>query len=198
MKKLILLLCCTPFLSFSQNISIRTFPVYLGFYWSPDLPYIGSTIGVDYHIDEKKSISTNFTIKSIDLNDNSAVVYDWVIGKKNYSKKDFFLTQNIRICVWDENDAEYWDYDTIYINQTNRIAIGPEISFGKRIYFSSYKHFFLECSMSFAIGGYLENSINKIESIDEESYRLLIEEEKKKTTGLYLAPNLLIQIGYRF
>ena len=68
MKKILLLLLLNiPLLVSSQGISIRTMPVYLGFMYSPDFPYGASNIGVDFHLNEERSIACNFKLRSIDL-----------------------------------------------------------------------------------------------------------------------------------
>jgi len=197
MKKILLLLIIIPFLTFSQGISVRTFPVYVGFMYSPDFPYGASNIGLDYHINDEKAIACNFKIRSIDLVDNSASVYDFVAGIKNYSVKNYFISYNIRTRIWDENrfTMPSYDDDIVYHDETNKFSVGPDISFGKRMYFSSYHHFFLDLGVSLALG------VSFIEDINlekEESTGALIKDDTINSTELYISPNIMFQIGYKF
>ncbi len=60
MKKLLLLFLIPPLFSNAQGLSVHAFPVYIGFLATPDNPYIATTFGADYHLDEKRAIATNF------------------------------------------------------------------------------------------------------------------------------------------
>ena len=193
MKKCLFLILFFPLILSSQEISIRALPLYLGFY-GYDYPYLGSSLGIDYYINESECIGTNIGIKSIDLSDNTAVVYTIKSGLKKFTKKHYFIAYNIKLCIWDENNSEYWDNDTIYSYQDNRASIGPEISFGKRIYFSSYNRFFLEFDLSVGGGGYIQTSTSKREIIKDN----LITRIRENDVGLYLSPGFIIQIGYKF
>jgi len=180
-----------------QGFSVHTFPVYIGFLGTPDNPYIATTFGADYHfLDEKRAIVTNFTRKNIDLEDNSALVYDFVAGIKNYSEKNYFISYNIRACIWDENRFIMPSYDDIvYHNETNKFSIGPDISFGKRMYFSSSHHFFLDLGVSLALG------VSFIEYLALEKDELLgvvLKDDTINSTALYISPNMLFQIGFEF
>ena len=197
MKKLLLLFLIFPFFINGQGLSVRTFPVYIGFLGTPDNPYMATTFGADYHLDEKRAIATNFTKKNIDLEDNSALVYDFVAGLKNYSEKNYFISYSIRTCIWDENRfiMPSYDDDIVYHNETNKFSIGPDISFGKRMYFSSSHHFFLDLGVSLALG------VSFIENIDlekDESSGVVLKDDTINSTALYISPNMLFQIGFEF
>ena len=197
MKKLLLLFLIFPLFSNSQGLSVRTFPVYIGFLATPDNPYIATTFGADYHLDEQKAIATNFTKKNIDLQDNSALVYDFIAGIKNYSEKKYFISYNIRTCIWDENRfiMPSYDDDIVYHNETNKFSIGPDISFGKRVYFSSSHHFFLDLGISLALGvSFIEN----INLEKDESSGAVLKDDTINSTTLYISPNMLFQIGFEF
>ena len=197
MKKLLFLFLIFPLFINGQGLSVHTFPVYIGFLGTPDNPYIATTFGADYHLDKKRVIATNFTRKNIDLQDNSALVYDFVAGIKKYSEKNYFIAYNIRTCIWDENRfiMPSYDYDIVYHNETNKFSIGPDISFGKRMYFSSSHHFFLDLGVSLALG------VSFIENIDlekEGSTGVLIKDDTINSTALFISPNMLFQIGFEF
>ena len=198
MKKLLLLFLILPLFINGQGLSVRTFPVYIGFLGTPDNLYKATTFGADYHLDEKRAIATNFTRKNIGMEDNSALVYDFVAGIKNYSEKNYFISYNIRTCIWDENRftmSSYDEDDIVYHSETNKFSVGPDISFGKRMYFSSYHHFFLDLGISLALG------VSFIEDINlekEESTGVLIKDDTINSTELYISPNMLFQIGFEF
>ena len=195
MKKLLLLFLIFPSFINGQGLSVRTFPVYIGFLGTPDNLYKATTFGADYHLDEKRAIATNFTRKNIDMEDNSALVYDFVAGIKNYSEKNYFISYNIRTCIWDE-DRFTIDFDNIvYHNETNKFSIGPDISFGKRMYFSSSHHFFLDLGVSLALG------VSFVENINLEKDELsgvVLKDDTINSTALYISPNMLFQIGFEF
>ena len=114
MKKILFLLSIIPFLTFSQEVSVRTFPVYVGFMYSPDFPYGASNIGLDYHINDAQAIACNFKIRSIDLVDNSADVYDLLLAFKKYNQRNFFGTYGVRTHLWKQGGSLEFD-DIEYI-----------------------------------------------------------------------------------
>ena len=189
-----LLIIIIPFLTFSQEVSVRTLPIYVGFMYSPDFPYAASNIGLDYHINDEKAIACNFKIRSIDLVDNSASVYDLLLAFKRYNQRNFFGTYGIRTHFWKEEGSLQFD-DIEYIDKINRYSIGPEIGFGKRAYFSSYHRFFIEFGLSFAVGSSYVTDLNQEKNYDTGE---MIKEEEIKYTTLYFAPNIMFQIGGKF
>jgi len=197
MKKLLFLFLIFPLFINGQGLSVHTFPVYIGFLGTPDNPYIATTFGVDYHLDEKRAIATNFTRKNIDLQDNSALVYDFVAGIKKYSEKNYFISYNIRTCIWDENRfiMPSYDDDIVYHNETNKFSIGPDISFGKRMYFSSSHHFFLDLGVSLALG---VSFIEYLALEKDELSGVVLKDDTLNSTALYISPNMLFQIGFEF
>ena len=194
MKKILLLLIITPFLTFSQEVSVRTFPAYIGFMYTPDFPYAASNIGIDYHISDEKAIACNFKIRDIDLVDNSASVYDLLLAFKRYNQRNFFGTYGLRAHFWEQGGSLGFD-DIEYIDKITRYSAGPEIGFGKRAYFSSYQRLFIEFGLSLAVGGAYVRDIDQEKDYDTGE---VIKREEIKYTTLYFAPNIMFQIGCKF
>jgi len=194
MKKILFLVIMMPCLTFSQEFSVRTFPIYIGFLYSPDFPYGASNIGLDYHLNDEKAIACNFKIRSIDLVDNSASVYDFLVTFKKYNPRNFFGTYGIRTHLWKEGGSLGFD-EIEYIDKLSRYSVGPEIGFGKRSYFSSYNRFFIEFGLSLAIGVSYVTDMNQQKNYNTGE---MIKETERKYTALYSAPNIIFQIGYKF
>ena len=195
MKKILLLLLLNiPLLVSSQGISIRTMPVYLGFMYSPDFPYGASNIGVDFHLNEERSIAFNFKLRSIDLVDNGAIVGDLVVSLKKYNHRNFFGTYGMRSQFWMQDGS--YSFDEIeYIDKIKRYSIGPEIGFGKRVYFSSYHRLFIDFGLSLGLGATYVIDVDQEKNYDTGNVILT---NQTNFVTLFLAPNMMFQIGCKF
>ena len=189
MKKLLLILLCLPFIGLGQGFSLRTFPVYL----VP--PVMGTSWGVDYHLNKNTTVDINFYPYYLLIGEGSGLlVSNLSSGYKKYNKKNYFIDYRARISrfTWNVNDdidddiEEKWEY--LYY------TLGPEINLGKRFYFTQKRKGFVDLGIGVAFNLFTLYSLQIHEKIGLRE----VTEYEKIDRSMRVFPNFILQFGYTF
>ena len=210
MKKLLLILLCLPMIGFGQDFSLRSFPIYL----VPSI--IGSSWGIDYHLNENAAVDINLHSFLITGAHGSGNVINISSGYKKFSKKRYFIAYRIKLMRYsdfsqDEFFCNCYDIDNNYIYYTETekrnlfYTLGPEINFGKRFYFTKKRKGFLDLGIGVSFNAFTLYSLKSHENInyfdeqknDKKITREVIEYEKIDS-NMRVLPNFILQFGYFF